>query len=130
MNLVQILGLVGMSFVLTLVTWQEMDPRGLFFLGVMLLGGEIFSQLKWRQSMICNNCGFDPILYLKNPAKAGSHIKEFIEARSEKPEYLLKPHVRWHVAPSEASRAAASFLPISVSKTPPANTGKNLSLRG
>lgn len=130
LDLIQILGLVGMSFVLTMVTWQHMDPRGLFFLGVMLLGGEIFSQVKWRQSMICNNCGFDPVLYLKSPTKAGHQIKEFLEGRSEKPEFLLKPHVRWFVAPSEVTRAAASMVPVRVSKPVAPNTGKNLSLRG
>lgn len=94
LTLMSVIGLLGLSLLVTYIIWQTLDPRGLFILGLFLFVGEIFHQLRWRQSMICSNCGFDPVLYLKDPEKAGLKIKEFLEYRSERPEYLLKPPVQ------------------------------------
>lgn len=85
-----IVGLIGLSLVLSEVIWQSLDPRGLVILAIFLLVGELFSQAKWRQSMICQNCGFDLIMFKKSPEQAGLKIKEFLEQRAERPEYLLK----------------------------------------
>ena len=90
LSVISILGLIGLSLVLSEVLWKTLDPRGLVILGIMLLVGELFSQAKWRQSMVCQNCGFDLILFKKSPEKAGVKIKEFLELRSERPEFLLK----------------------------------------
>ena len=66
LSVLSILGLIGLSLVLSEVIWDSTDPRGLVVLGIMMLGGELFSQAKWRRSMICQNCGFDLILFKKN----------------------------------------------------------------
>ncbi len=94
LSMVSIIAIVGLSFLLTHIIWHEFDPRGLVILGVLLACGEIFSQLRYRQAMICTNCGFDPILYLRDPEAAGLKIKDFLQYRSEKPEYLLRPPVK------------------------------------
>jgi hypothetical protein len=106
-----VVGLVLLSSLLTYVIWQQWDLRGLVVLAVFLCVGEIFHQVRWRQSMICANCGFDPILYLRSPEKAGEKIKSFLEFRSERPEYLLRPQPQFPVR-----RVAAK--------------GENISLRG
>lgn len=90
LSVISIVGLVGLSLVLSEVIWNSLDPRGLVILGIMMLVGELFSQAKWRQSMICTNCGFDLITFKKNPELAGMKIKEFLEQRSSRPEFLLK----------------------------------------
>lgn len=90
LGLFSIIGLVGLSLVLSEVIWQTLDPRGLVILAILLLAGELFSQAKWRQSMICQNCGFDIVTFKKNPELAGQKIKEFLDHRSERPEFLLK----------------------------------------
>lgn len=93
LSFVTLLGLVGLSFVMTHVVWQSFDPRGLFILGLMIVAGEVFTQMRWRQSMICHNCGFDAVLYIRDPEKAGLKIKDFLEYRAQRPEYLLRPPV-------------------------------------
>jgi hypothetical protein len=90
LSVLAIVGLIGLSLVLSEVIWNSLDPRGLVILAIFLLVGELFSQAKWRQSMICQNCGFDLIVFKKNPELAGLKIKEFLEQRAERPEFLLK----------------------------------------
>ena len=94
LSLVSVVSLVGFSLLLTYLIWQTLDPRGLFILALFLFTGEIFHQMRWRQSMICSNCGFDPVLYIRDPEKAGLKIKDFLDYRAERPEYLLKPAVQ------------------------------------
>ncbi len=93
LSLFTILGLIGLSVVLTKTIWHNIDTRGLFILAFILITGEVCAQIKWRGSMICNNCGFDAVLYVRNPEAAGLKIKEFMEYRSTRPEYLLRPSI-------------------------------------
>lgn len=88
-----ILGLIFLGIIMTYVIFKSIDPRGLFIVFSLVLIGEIFAQMKWRASMICRNCGFDPVLYMRNPKEAGLKIKAFLEKRSESPEHLLRPPV-------------------------------------
>lgn len=107
----EILGLIFFAIVCTYAVYRTLDPRGLFFVGVLLVMGEAFTQTKWRTSMVCRNCGFDPVLYVRNPEQAGLKIKAFLEKRAESPEHLLRPPV---VLPKKKTNS---------------NTGKNLSLK-
>ncbi len=93
LSLVGILGLVGLGVVITYTVYKTLDPWGLGLIGMFLIVGELFSQTKWRTSMICRNCGFDPVVYVRNPEQAGLKIKAFLEHRSDLPEYLLRPQV-------------------------------------
>lgn len=103
LNFIGIIGLILLSYVLSYVIWQRPDSRGLFILGFLLFISEGSAQLRWRRSMVCQNCGFDPVVYVKNPELAGLKIKEFIKMRAENPDFLLKPALhlpkrRMHVA--------------------------------
>lgn len=91
MSLAGIIGMVLLSYVMTYSIWHQPDPRGLIILASLLMIGEGATQLRWRQALICKHCGFDPVIYMKNPELAGAKIKEFMKLRSERPEFLLKP---------------------------------------
>ncbi|MES2801090.1 MAG: hypothetical protein V4654_01240 [Bdellovibrionota bacterium] len=114
--MVGIIGMVLLSYVMTFVIWHQPDVRGLVILGTLLMVGESCTKLRWRQSLLCQHCGFDPMLYMKNPELAGVKIKAFMKTRSEDPSFLLKP------ALNLASRRA----PVAPSQ----RYGENLSLRG
>jgi hypothetical protein len=58
-----------------------------------MLAGEAFAQAKWRVSMICTNCGFDPVIYVRSPEQAGLKIKAFLDRRADSPQHLLRPPV-------------------------------------
>jgi hypothetical protein len=110
-----IIGLVVLSYVMTYAIWHQPDPRGLVIMASLLMIGETAAQLRWRQAIVCQHCGFDPVVYMKNPELAGQKIKQFIKLRAEKPEYLLKP---------------ALNLPVRRVPAPNPHLGENLSLRG
>lgn len=93
LTLLDIIGLVFLGIVCTYVSFKFLDPRGLVFVAVLLLFGEAFSQAKWRTSMICRNCGFDPVVYVRSPEQAGLKIKAFLDKRSSSPEHLLRAPV-------------------------------------
>lgn len=112
MSLSGIVGMVVLSYVMTYVIWHQPDQRGLIILGTFLMIAEGATQLRWRQSLVCQHCGFDPIVYMKSPELAGVKIKEFMKVRSERPEFLLKPVL--NLQPRRASPT----------------TGENLSLHG
>jgi len=123
LNFAGIVGLILFSYLLTHILWQHADVRGLAILALFLVVGEGFSQLRWRQSMVCTHCGFDPVLYIKDVSQAAVNIQNFIKRRSEKPEYLLKPALKLPVRKmihSDLNNQQQEHISI----------GKNLSLRG
>ncbi len=56
-----------------------------FFLCV----SELFIQIRWRINIVCKFCGFDPVLYLKNPLDCAQKVKLKLESRKEDPSYYL-----------------------------------------
>jgi hypothetical protein len=103
LNFASLVGLILLSYICTYCLWQNPDPRGLFIVACFVCIGEIVVQMRWWQSMICKNCGFDPIIYLKDPALAGEKIKDFLQKRSVSADYLLKPPVRISARPASTS---------------------------
>lgn len=82
------------SALLTLALWREPDPRGLVVFAFCLAAAEIAMQLRWRMSLLCPVCGFDPVVYLKDPAKAASQVKSHMETRRQDPASFFKPQPR------------------------------------
>lgn len=77
---------------LTFIFWQKLDPRlSVLFVGLCILA-EIFVHIRWRLSLACSFCGFDPILYLKNPEKACQKVSQFMDERRSSSSYLLASH--------------------------------------
>ena len=94
LSLSEVVSFVALGIVITYAIFKSLDPRGLFIVGTILLVSELFSQMKWRSAMICRNCGFDPVVYVRNPDAAGLKIKAFMQKRSESPGHLLRAPVQ------------------------------------
>ena len=73
------------SGLLSLIIWQDFDPRALAFFPIGLGLSETFVILRRRFSMPCRSCGFDPILYKKDPGAAALRVKEYMAAHRENP---------------------------------------------
>ncbi len=117
LSYIEILGLIFLSITFTFVFFKSMDPRGLFIVGASLLVGEIFTQLKWRTAMVCQNCGFDPVLYLRDHEQAGLKIKAFLEKRSTSPAHLLRPPIllpKVKAGPLQVPRAPSQNLSLKI----------------
>lgn len=91
------------SAVMMEVFWAQFDPRAVVFFAFCLAIAEMFIQFRWRFSIACKICGFDPVLYLKDPAKAVSVVTEKLEVRRNSPEKILaRPLNLPTIAPSRA----------------------------
>ncbi|MCC6278567.1 MAG: hypothetical protein IT289_11695 [Oligoflexia bacterium] len=85
-NVLQALGLAcGSSYLI----WRELDPRAMIIFVGSLAVMEIFILLRTRSEIECPHCGFDPVLYKRDPAKACEKVKLSIEARKEDPNVWL-----------------------------------------
>ena len=87
------------SLVVMLGIWQKLDPRGLVLFVLFLAIAEMFIQIRWRLTLACPFCGFDPILYLRNPEKAADKVKVRLNKARES-SILLSAHNPWtHLKP-------------------------------
>lgn len=86
-------GLIGIfSIVSTLAIWSEFDPRGVLIFAALLGLGEITLHWRWRLGISCPHCGFDLLLYKRNPEQASQRVRQFFERRSVMPDFLLTGH--------------------------------------
>ncbi|MCM2282890.1 MAG: hypothetical protein NDI61_13705 [Bdellovibrionaceae bacterium] len=85
-----VLSLVA-SLLLMLVVFQDFDPRFLVFFVVVLAVAESFIHIRWRLTITCPRCGFDPIIYKRDPARAAARVKAFLDRRKEDPLSALAP---------------------------------------
>jgi hypothetical protein len=65
------------------------DPVGIMIFCIFILLAEIFVYMRWRMSIVCSLCGFDPILYKRSPAKASARVAEFFKEQVENPKFWL-----------------------------------------
>ena len=77
------------SIVIMFAIWREFDPRAIIAFVICLAISETFVQIRWRLAVVCRTCGFDPILYVKNPEAAASKVRMQLDLRKEHPKYLL-----------------------------------------
>lgn len=40
--------------------------------------------------MVCRSCGFDPVIYVKNPNRAAELVRDYMDRRSHDPTALLR----------------------------------------
>lgn len=78
------------SLLLMFILWQRPDPRVLVLFVASLAGCELFIQLRWRLTITCPHCGFDPVTYKKSPEKAAAKVKEFFDGQKESSDFFLR----------------------------------------
>lgn len=69
--------------------WGTFDPRVLFIFVVCLSVAEVFVQVRWRMGLRCQHCGFDPVVYMRDPKRAARLVRAQFEQRSENVEFLF-----------------------------------------
>lgn len=77
------------AIVIMLGLWQQFDPRVVIVFIVCLAISEVFVQIRWRLSVACRQCGFDPVLYVRDQEGAAAKVKAHLDRRKEQPQYLL-----------------------------------------
>ena len=79
------------SLLATVILWQDFDPRAVVLFAVGLGISEMFIIFRWRMSIACPHCGFDPVLYKKTPEKAALRVKQHLEMRRLDPLSAFSP---------------------------------------
>jgi hypothetical protein len=79
------------SLLLSFIFWQDFDPRLVVFFALSLVVSELFVVFRWRMSIACSKCGFDPVLYKKNPELAALRVKAHYGERLEDPLSVFAP---------------------------------------
>jgi hypothetical protein len=69
--------------------WRVFDPRVLMIFAVFLAMTETFIQLRWRMSVACRQCGFDPVLYVRDPDAASEKVTAHLKHRKQDVKYML-----------------------------------------
>ena len=112
------------SGVLMWVLWGQPDARVFVVFVCLLAIAEVLVQIRWRMSVVCRVCGFDPVLYVKEPAQAVRLVKEALDRRRQSPASLLANPLNLPSLSPERAKAL-SFQEGEASK--PATTGRLMS---
>lgn len=68
---------------------QDLDARVFIYFIAFLAVAELFIVLRWRMALRCPHCGFDPIIYAKNPEEAAGVVRLHLERRKNNADLLL-----------------------------------------
>jgi len=88
-GLTNVLGAILLSMGISQVYYGTPDPRGLVVFCLLVVIGETFVYLRWRNGVICKLCGFDPVIYKKSPELAAERVRQFFAEQSVRPEFWL-----------------------------------------
>lgn len=88
-NFKNILLVLLASCLLMVVFWQSFDPKVFILFSVFLFLSEVFIQIRWRLSVTCPYCGFDPVVYVKDKEKASQKVKLQLKRIKEEKDILM-----------------------------------------
>lgn len=88
-NLINVIASALAAVVIMFVIWQAFDPRAIIAFVVCLAISEVFIKIRWRLSVVCRTCGFDPVLYIKDAPAAAEKVRVRLDDRKQDINYLL-----------------------------------------
>lgn len=74
--------------------WESWNLSAIPLFIAGLFVGEVVTHLRWRLALVCRQCGFDPVIYKKSPARAAAKVKAYLAKRKSDPEFLLAPPIQ------------------------------------
>ncbi len=78
-----------MSALIMWSRWQEVNPKAIAIFVAIVMAMEVVIQLRYRLNLTCQYCGFDPVLYKKDPEAAAKTVKAHMERLRGDPDFLL-----------------------------------------
>jgi len=89
-SLINVVAAAVSALALMLLIWHQFDPQVLPLFVAFLAVAETFVQIRWRLNIVCSECGFDPVLYVRDVEKAVAKVQEHLRKRQEDPAGLLR----------------------------------------
>lgn len=74
--------------------WGTWNLQAIPILLISIFLSEVITHFRWRLALICRQCGFDPLIYKKNPNLAAKKVKHYLERRKLDPGFLLAPAIK------------------------------------
>jgi hypothetical protein len=74
--------------------WGTWNLKAIPILLISIFLSELIMHFRWRLALICRQCGFDPLIYKKNPLLAASKVKTYLDRRKTDPSFLLAPAIK------------------------------------
>ena len=85
---------VALAFFAATITmfflWQNFDGRVVIFFVLFVMGSEVFVRMRWRMSLRCPHCHFDPLIYKRSKVEAMQVVKSHLEGLKSTGHYMLK----------------------------------------
>ena len=100
--------LLGVTGLFSLAIWGEPDLRSMLIFVALAYVMQMFIRMRYRESLKCPHCGFDPVLYRQNPKFAAKKVKTFLKEREDNPDFMLKPTPQ--IKPLQLSREDIALL--------------------
>lgn len=101
------------SVCLMFLFWGGFEPKVIILLATTTIIAEVFVHLRWRLSLSCPHCQFDPLLYKRNPQLASQQVKAHLDFVKTSGQHLLKTNNPFQNLPkiskSELSAAEAQI---------------------
>ena len=82
----------GCALVLTFVFWGGVDPRAILIFVFLLASADVFIRIRWRMALTCPHCGFDPLLYKRDPDETVKRVKARLDEVRRSEQYLFQAH--------------------------------------
>lgn len=80
--------------------WNGFDPRVIIIFASTTIAAEIFIHLRWKLTMPCPHCAFDPLLYKRDRNLASAQVKAKLDAVKLEGAHLLKGNNPFQYLPS------------------------------
>ncbi|OFZ12800.1 MAG: hypothetical protein A2Z20_06990 [Bdellovibrionales bacterium RBG_16_40_8] len=93
-----LLSLLATGLFMNLI-WGEVDARAIIIFVFFLSFAEIFIRVRWRMSLTCPHCEFDPILYKTSREKAVFKVRKRLDEVRTSGEYMFKTNNPLHNLP-------------------------------
>jgi hypothetical protein len=90
--------------------WQGPDARASLFFVFFLMIAEIFIRIRWRVSLPCPHCAFDPLLYKTDRRLAVAKVNQRLAAVRESGKHLLNKNNPFLNLPTRAPDESARTL--------------------
>jgi hypothetical protein len=98
------------SVLASFIFWQDLDPRLVIFFAFGVAIAESFVIIRRKSSIACPRCGFDPVLYRKNPELAAARVKDYYREKAEDPMSVFSPPAKLPVIIKKANGQTVKAL--------------------
>ena len=78
------------SLLLTLIVWGGIDPRAFLIFIFLLICSDVFIRFRWRMALACPHCGFDPLLYKRDPDETVKRVKLRLDEVRRSEQYIFQ----------------------------------------